>query len=171
MHRCRLQAASAFLNRAPLVLRTERTAGWPALRWIRQETSLSAIARRAARLIRLSVTPAARPGTRKARWEQRPACSRAVALRQVVCRDGAITPPCASIRAMTARSGIPTNTFLSAARSTGIPSSDLLNSPAAPQDPTSRSLHRPPRKRYSREPVRAMLSLQQRPPVSPAPSR
>src|SRR5262245_26088675 len=96
VHRYRLQVTSAYFSKEPSVLRMERIDGWAALRWIRQETSLSATVRRAAASIPRSVIPAGRLAIRRARWEPKPVCWRVVVLRHTVSRDGETTQPCAS---------------------------------------------------------------------------
>jgi len=154
-HRYRPQARSACFNKELSALQMEFIDGWAAPRWTRRETLLSATARRAVRFIQRSVTQAERPVVLQVRWEPRPACSKALALRPGVFRDGETILRCASIRAMTVRSGTLTNISPLMARSTGGRSSVPLDSPDAAQDPTSPSRRRRRHKRYCKETVRA----------------
>jgi hypothetical protein len=158
VRRCRPQGTSAYFSREPSVLRMERIDGWAAPRWIRQEISLSATVRRAAASIRRSAIRAGRQAIRQVRWEPKSVCWKAVAPRHPVSPDGETTQPCASIRAMTAPSGMPTNIFRPTAHSTGVLSSGLLNSPAAPEGLTSQFLQRRVHSRSFRDKVRPTLS-------------
>src|SRR5690349_21661360 len=108
VHRYRRQVTLACFSKELLVLRTERIVGWAALRWIRQETLLSATVLRAAASIRRSVIPVGRQAIRRARSAPKAVCWRVVILKRPAPRDGENTQPCASIRATTAHSGTPT---------------------------------------------------------------